>query len=158
MARKLTAIDVVQITGYSREELRALRAAIGFHRSTTLRPRIAQEFTRQDLIVISVIRELETTYGMKRAAIAGIYKLLRTALSGPKPINPKARLLITAIPPVVTYLNEPVDVSEGTLVGLQRVFDRVDTHFGAYMDYAGGQRDLKLSPTVMRQRKSSKTG
>lgn len=151
MARKLTTRDVCEVSGYSKEELRALSAAIGLHKNQNVQPRVAREYTRQDLLVIAVIRELETSYGIRRTAISEIYKSLRTALSGPKPINRKARLFLTVIPPTVTYVNAIADVSGGILLGLQKVFDRVDAHFGAYVESAPAQGDLKLSPTVIRQ-------
>lgn len=158
MARKLTTRDVCEVSGYSKEEFRALSDAIGLHKHQHVQPRVAREYTRHDLIVITVIRELETTFGMRRSAISEIYKPLRTALSGPKPINRKARVLVTVSPPTVTYLDAVADVSDGILFGLQTVFDRVDAHFGAYVESAPAQEDLKLSPTVIRHRNKNTGG
>jgi hypothetical protein len=152
MARKLTARDVCAASGYSRAELRALLAKIGFWRGRPAQARIANEYIPPDLIVIATIRELEVRCGMSRRAITAIYKQLRSTLSTPRSVNRNARILVAASPPAVTYVNEAVNASEGTSLSLQRVFARVEGHLGTSA-LSLGQSNLKLGPTVVRQRK-----
>ena len=158
MPRKLTAQDVREVSGYSREEFRALRSVVGFHGVQPVQARVAEEFTRQDLLVVAVIRELEVSYGMSRSAVAQIYELLRAALKGPKPVDRDARLLITIKPPLVEYLDKRTEIAEGLVIPLQEVFDRVDGHLGAHLESRPAQRDLKLSSSVAKQRKTSRLG
>lgn len=157
MARKLTARDVRDVTGYTREELRALRDAINFHGSQRLQPRVAQEFTRQDLIVLGVIHALESKCGMRRSAISELLRQLRTALSGPRSLSRNAWLVVSLSPAVVTYMDSPEEIHEGIAIRLQTVFDRVDSHLGIHDADAHGQTNLRLSPTIVKQRKTSRS-
>lgn len=158
MARKLTAKDAREVTGYSREELRALLTRIDFHGGHPVQARVALEFTPGDLIVLAAVRELELTCGMSRASVARILKPLKTALSRPRPVNRHARLVVTLAPVAVTYVDASSVVGEGVVVALRRVFDRVDAHLGVYTASARAQGDLKFAPGVVRQRKLSRSG
>lgn len=158
MARKLTAADVREVSGYSRNELRAVLDELPHYRKRGGQARVAREFTRHDLIVLSVIYVLETQYGIRRSAIAQIFMPLRTALSGPKRLNREARLLISIVPPVVSYVETTTKCLEGILVSLEVVFDRVDGYLGSHLDGVTDlQGDLKLGPAVISSRKRNRT-
>lgn len=151
MARKLTAVNVCEATGYSRSELRSLLDVLPHYRRQQAQPRKARQFTRQDLILICLVQVLEAEYGMRKDAIALVFDGLRSALSGPKDQNREACLVISVSPPSVKYEEVPVVVSRGTCVPLGPVFERVDRHVGSFLGTFPEQRDL-LSPAVIGSR------
>ncbi|HJY07292.1 MAG TPA: hypothetical protein VJ323_13315 [Bryobacteraceae bacterium] len=154
MPRKLTASDVVEVTGYSRQELRLILEALPYYRDQKSFPRKAREFSRHDLIALGVVQALEVRYGMRKDAIATIFDLLRNALLGPKRQNSQAHLLISIDPPAVSYREAPTKGSEGILVPLESVFARVDHHLGSYPGSVREQRDV-LSPALISGRRKS---
>jgi hypothetical protein len=156
MARKLTAADLCEVTGYSRAELRSVLNALPYYSTQKSYPRKARQFTRQDLIVICLVQVLETQYGMRKDAIAEVFDVLRSTLSGPKDQNRQARLVISLSPPTVRYEEAPAVVSAGTCVPLEPVFDRVDRHLGSFLGLVPEQRDLALSPALIAGRTGPK--
>jgi hypothetical protein len=146
---------VREVSGYNRHELRAVLDELPFYCDRAAKARVAREFTQQDLIILTVVRELEVTHGMRRNAVAGIFAPLRAALSGPKKLNPQARLHITVSPPRVKYIEIPTVLDGGTTVPLGSIFERVDGYLGLhlYVDNTSDQRSLRLGPTVIAGRK-----
>jgi DNA-binding transcriptional MerR regulator len=158
MGIRLTTRDVCEVSGYTKEEFRALLSALGTAKGRARRPRNTREYSRQDLLVAATIHDLEVRYGMRRAAIAEIYELLRTALSGPRALNRKARLHVTLSPLAVVYVDQTADIWDGIVADLQPVFERVDAHFGTFGETSPAQGDLRLQPSLVRGRAKSATG
>lgn len=157
MPRKLTAADVREVSGYSRNELRAVLDDLPDYAVTSGQARVAREFDRLDLIVLTVIHDLETRHGMRRNAIAGVSRQLRKALSGPKRINREARLLVSVVPPAVNYIEANLRIQSGIVVPLADVFERVDGYLGAHLGGASDQRNLEMRPTVIANRRARGT-
>ncbi len=154
MPRKLTAADVFEVTGYSRQELRLVLEALPYYREQKSYPRRAREFSRHDLIALGVVQALEVRCGMRKDAIAAVFDLLRTALLGPKRQNSQAHLFISIDPPAVSYKEAPTKGSDGILVPLGPIFARVDQHLGSHPGSIRDQRDA-LSPTLLSGRRRS---
>lgn len=152
MPRKITAADVFEVTGYSRQELRLVLEALPYYRKQKSYPRKAREFSRHDLIALGVVQALEVRYGMRKDAIAAVFDLLRSALLGPKRQNSQAHLLISIDPPAVSYKEASTKGSEGILVPLEPVFARVDQHLGSHPGSVRDQRDV-LSPALVSGRR-----
>lgn len=126
MPRRLTTTDVCTVTGYSRDELHATLKALWPYNEEKGSPRVAREFTARDLVVLSVTQVLEHRFGLKRTALGTIGQHLRTALSGPKEVSKKARLVISIDPPSVEYINTSITEREGMVVALGHIFEKVD--------------------------------
>lgn len=126
MPRRLTATDVHTVTGYSREGLQATLNVLWPYCEEKGTPRVAREFGARDLLVLSVTYVLENRLGMRRAALGKIGQSLRTALSGPKEVNGKARLVISIDPPNVDYVTTSITEREGIVVALGPIFEKVD--------------------------------
>jgi hypothetical protein len=157
MPRKLTASNVYEVTGYSRQELRLILEALPYYREQESYPRKAREFSRHDLIVLGITQALETRYGMRKDAIAAVFDRLRAALLGPKRQNSQAHLHISIDPPAVSYKETPTKCSDGILVPLETIFARVDNHLSSHPGSVREQRDV-VRPAVVsirRKRESS---
>lgn len=126
VSRKITAVDVCEVTGYSRNQLRWLLNELPPYSHKKPSPRVAREFTAQDLSILSVIFVLENTYGMRVNAIALVAELISDILSGPKEVSNGARLLICLTPPNVTYIDTTLNSSDGIFVSLDSIFSKVD--------------------------------
>lgn len=152
-ARKLTAADVCEVTGYNRDQLRGVLRELP-QWSAAPAERMARAFSAHDLIVLSVVHTLDAVIGIRRKTIASLFPQLRSALSGPKRVAASARLVITFAPLRVEYLDGKVVAQEGVVVSLQPIFDRVDQYLGAsQLLAANSQTDLRLGPGLIRGRR-----
>ncbi|MDO8706492.1 MAG: hypothetical protein Q7J84_16250 [Sulfuricaulis sp.] len=148
--RKITATDVCEVTGYSRHQLRGLLDDLLIYSRKKTVPRVAREFTRADLIVLAVVRALETRHSVRRDVIASISDLLRRTLAGPKMVNRDARLLISFDPPTIGYLTSVTPPSDGILMSLRPIFQRVDQYLGHGLPYGEEvQPELKFGPGLV---------
>jgi len=144
MPRRLTAADVLEVTGYSRDELHALLRVLAPYNAERSSPRVAREFFPKDLVVLSVTQILENRYGVRRTAVAEIGELLQDALNGPKAANRDARLWITVRPPHVGYVDGPSYAGEGMIVALGPIFEKVDR----YLSFEP-QLSLQFGPSIV---------
>jgi hypothetical protein len=126
MPRRLTVADVCAVTGYARDELHATLRVLWPYNEFRSAPRVAREFSAQDLVVLSVTQAIEHRFGLRRSALARLGEPLRAALSGPKVVSRKARLVISVEPPGVEYVNAAITEREGLVVALGPIFERVD--------------------------------
>jgi len=149
----ITAIDISKVTGYSRNQVRGLLDDLPIYSEQAAEPRVAREYTRSDLLVLTVIHQLEARIGVRRKSLAPIVEPLRKALSGPKTINRDARLLISIDPPDVSYLaTVDTPAKDGILVSLESIFDRVDGHLDFGLPpVANRNRELDFGPMLVSQ-------
>lgn len=148
--RKITATDVCEVTGYSRHQLRGLLDDLPIYSRKKTVPRVAREFTRADLIVLAVVRALETRHSVRRDVIASISDLLRRTLAGPKTVNRDARLLISFDPLTISYLTGVAPPPDGILMSLRPIFQRVDEYLGHGLPYGEEvQSELKFGPGLV---------
>ena len=152
-ARKLTAADVCEVSGYNRDQLRALLNELPGWASAP-KARKARKYSAHDLIVLSVVRMLDTNIGIRRQHISRVFPYLRNALLGPKKITGNARLAITFSPLHVDYLDDRETLREGVIVSLQPVFDRVDRYLsvGTAIE-SDDQVTLQLGPGLVGTRR-----
>ncbi len=144
MGRRLTAADVCAVTGYSRDELHALLRVLEPYCTDKSSPRVAREFTPRDLVVLGVTQLLEVRYGLRRTAVAELGLQLQSALAGPKGVNRDARLAISVRPPSVDYLDDGVIVTEGLVIALGPLFEKVDD----YLSFEP-QLSLQFGPSLV---------
>jgi|APLak6261692095_1056202.scaffolds.fasta_scaffold14569_1 hypothetical protein len=148
--RKLTVVDVCAVTGYQRDSLQTVLKELPPYNEYAKKPRIAREFTPNDIIALCVIYELEIHYGVKRKMIGKISEMLSHTLSGPKPVASNAKLCISFTPPSVIYTTS-VDLNhDGIYLSLKGVFERADQ----YLSYGGSifrseQAELMLPPVAI---------
>jgi hypothetical protein len=128
MRRGLTTADVCEITGYRRDELHAILRCLWPYCDAAPNPRVAREFEPRDLLVLYVTRVLEHDLGLRRVAVGTLGKALQAALSGPRKINPNARLVVTVQPLQVLYVAQNSTDRQGVVVALGPLFERVDTY------------------------------
>jgi hypothetical protein len=133
MRRGLTTADVCEVTGYSRDELHAILRCLWPYCDATPNPRVAREFEPRDLLVLFVTRVLEQSMGLRRVAVGSLGKLLQEALSGPRKINPNARLVVSVDPPKVVYVAQGSTERQGIVVALGPLFEKVDQYLSADM-------------------------
>jgi hypothetical protein len=142
--------DACEVTGYNRDQLRGVLDKLPEFSERTVLPRSAREFTSQDLIVLSVLVELERQIGVERDTAVSIEPLLRKALSGPKNVDSNARIFMSFNPAFAQYLtNGPLPQYDGVIVLLGPIFNRIDHYL-----IPGGtarQADLTLGPTLMKK-------
>lgn len=151
--RKLTAADVCGVTGYNRDQLRGVLKELP-RWSAAPAERMARAFSAHDLIVLSVVHTLDVVIGIRRKTIALVFPKLQSVLSGPKRVAASARLVIAFAPLRVEYLDGKTVVSEGVVVSLQPIFDRVDRYLGVgQLPSADSQADLRLGPGLIRARR-----
>jgi hypothetical protein len=148
MARKLTAADVCEVTGYSRNELHALLKGLEPFASDRPGSRIARAFTPVDLLTLCVTQALEHRYGLRRTSVWEIGHLLGDVLARPRGVARHSKLVISIEPPTVDYRDDSSDDSDGIVVSLGPIFDRIDGHLSF-----GGQLSLQLGPGLVHSRK-----
>lgn len=95
-------------------------------------------------MVLSVTRVLEHRLGVRRTALASLGLPLRSALSGPKTVSKRARLVVSVEPPQAEYVDLSITEKEGIVVALGPIFQRVD----GYLSY-DSQSQLPLIPDLV---------
>lgn len=147
--------DACQVTDYSRDQLRGMLRDLPQFLDTPPEGR-NRTFSRAELLTICVITQMETRYGIKRAAISKIAHKLLATLSGPRAIDPNARLNVVPESSHVTFIAEDAPVSEGLLVPLGSIFQRVDLYLGAHSEN-GKQGELSLGLGIIRSQANQKS-
>lgn len=155
--RKITAVDVCEVTGYSRNQLRGLLDELPGYSEQETTARIAREFARADLSVLSVIHVLESKNNVRRGAIATIAEILRKTLVGPKAVNRNARLLISFDPPKVNYFTSEMPSNDGILISLAPIFERVDRYLNYGLPYGVVEPELNLGPGLVSNKREVAT-
>lgn len=107
-------------------------------------PRVAREFTPRDFVVLGVTRVLEERYGLRRTAVAELGLELQSALAGPKGLNRDARLSVSVRPPRVDYLDAGVIATEGLVIALGPLFEKIDD----YLSFES-QMSLQFGPSLV---------
>lgn len=150
--RKLTASDVCEVTGYRRDQLKALLKEM---KALPAAPseRVAREFSAHDLIVLGVVHMLDTRIGIRRKKIASMLPQLRKALFGPRAVDRSAYVAISFDPLCVEYVSGKATPKESVLVSLEPIFDKVDQYLGAVQPWSAVQGNLRLGAALVRSRR-----
>jgi len=139
-ARRITLTDVSNVTGVSRHRLRNILNELPEFNARQAKARIANVYSKQDLIVIAICVELENRYGLRRDVVASLSTYIRQALSGPKVLARETGLQIMPWQSHVEYCSTTGDLREGIVFTLNTVLERVDTYL------LDEQRPLNLAP------------
>lgn len=150
-AIQLRISDLAAVAGYTRFQLHGLLNDVFPEQARGVKKTRSQRtFSPQDLLVVTVVCELERNYGVKRSVLASVNLPLRQALSGPRKVSREARLVVTFTPPTATYHAANAPVTEGIVLALGPLFAKVDEYLGvAESSRDGGQAVLALSPAVV---------
>jgi hypothetical protein len=152
-ARKLTAADVCNVTGYNRDQLRGLLQELP-QWSAAPAERRARAYLASDLVVLGVVHVLDVLIGMRRKAIAAVFPQLRQCLSRPRSVASSAWLVITFNPVRIHYVDGKAAFSEGVVVFLQPIIERVDSYLGVVKtDTTPMPATLLLRPTIVATRR-----
>lgn len=145
--RALKMADACAISGYTRDQMRALLRDLPSFKSEqdTGRNRI---FTRAELLTIAVIAFMEQRYGIKRSAIGAIVEQLHAVIQSPRVVDRLACLVIVTGESSVSYSRLNETVNEGLVLPLAPIFDRVDTYLGAKTSEK--QIEIAFGPSVLR--------
>lgn len=127
--RTLKMADACAISGYTRDQMRALLRDLPSFTSSQGSGR-SRIFTRIELLAIAIICSMEQKYGVKRAAISTILSELFETLQTPRELDPLACLLIITGESKVSYTNLNEQLAEGLVIPLAPIFDRLDTYLG----------------------------
>lgn len=150
LSRQLTVVDLCKLTGYSRNQVHGL-LKLALPDSPSKGERFAREFRYQDMILVAVMTELETRFGIKRDRIAVVAKRLAQVLSGPREPNREVRLIVSFNPPKVIYAPEPRAADDVVVMALGPIFERADNYVQSGGELAARQHPLRLGPAVVRQ-------
>lgn len=142
--------DVCKVSRYTRNQLRGVLDELPCYAEQPTSERVAREFFRSDLSVLSVVYVLDRQFNIRRTAITLIIDQLLEALRGPKTVNREAWLLVTFDPPSVRYLTEQEPLQNGILVELGPIFERVDIYAAGnplHENYV--EPELDFGPTLI---------
>lgn len=157
MGRKITHFDLCDVTGYDRVRMQTIIKNVPPYCHQKGVARVAKEYYRLDLIVLSVVRALDEELGLRLQAIAAIGLQLREELAVPRGLNENAGLLIRISPPSVRYVDLKGEPGIGIVVPLKQIFDKID-RYGSFAPLEGETGHLNLPPSIIRsqQRKAGK--
>ena len=146
-SRRITSADLVGVTGFSRHRLRSFLKDIPEYADRQGTARVAREYSRQDLAVITICCVMEERYGIRREVIAQLVPEVRRVLGVPRVLATNAFLIVIPCPPSARYMDGISDVEEGTVIPLSDILNRVDIYLlGDQVAEPDGQRNLDLRP------------
>ncbi len=145
-ARRITLADAVNVTGMTRHQLRNLLNEIPEFRDRRTTARVANTYSKQDLIVIAVCAHLELRLGLRREVIGSLSRSFRGVLSRPRPIGSAAYLMIGLGNEVrMALLAGEVVPKEGIVLNLGSLLGNIENYL------LDEQRTLALSPVAVGQ-------
>lgn len=148
--RKISVSDVCELTGYTRNQLRGLLRDMPSFVCHEPLPRSGRTFTRGELVVLCVITEMEATYGMRRASIGTVLQPLLSAIQTPRSPGRKSVLNVVMVSQTVLHLDSPNFATEGLIVPLEPIYERIEKYLGAHPD--SDQIELALGPVMVAHR------
>lgn len=91
-------------------------------------PRVANEYTAHDLVLVLIVSMLESRFGLRRDAVAALASGIAEALARPAAVDSAGWLLLCVDPLQVQRLDSVPAVAEGIVFALDPVFDRIDDY------------------------------
>ena len=149
MQRKLTAIDLCNVSGYSRDQLQAVLRSLPPYCDVPSAERVARLFSPQDLIVISVAYQLEVKCAFHRRDFKKIGVELHTQLNGPRQVTSSPVLVVSVEPSTVTYHTVMSQDIEGIVIRLRPIFNGVDSYLTGEMSNVGLQGGFDFTPALL---------
>jgi hypothetical protein len=144
--RRITLADAANVTGMTRHQLRNLLNEIPEFKDRRTRARVANTYSKQDLIVIAVCAHLELKLGLRREVIGPLSSSFRDVLLRPRPIDKAAYLMISLDNEVrMALLAGEVAPKEGIILNLGPLLGNIENYL------LDEQRTLALSPVAIGQ-------
>lgn len=130
ISASITAIDICEITGFSRHKLRGLLRELPEFAGGTEKARVARKYTLSELLLITICCELEESFGLRRKVIGALTNDIKQCLSRTRNVHMEACLHIRLKPQVVTYLSDLPDIEAvaGLVVPLGRIYKKINAH------------------------------
>ncbi len=146
--RTLKMADACAMTGYTRDQIRALLRDLppftldqGSGRSRV--------FSRVELLAITIISFMEQRYGVKRGAIGAILEGLLEALQAPREVDSLACLVIVTGEEAVLFSRLTESVEEGLVIPLAPILDKLDIYLGVKAPHK--QMEIGFRPSALRK-------
>ena len=145
-SRRITLVDAVNVTGMTRHQLRNLLNEIPEFKGRRTTARVANAYSKQDLLIIAICAHLELMLGLRREVISSLSGSLREVLSRPRPIGNDAYLVISIGCGVhVAVLSDDVTPQEGVVLNFAVLLRNIESYL------LDEQRTLALSPVAIGQ-------
>lgn len=129
---KLTAQHVCDVTGWSRDQLRAVLADLPPFRDWKSEARVARRFSPADLLFLAAVAHLERDAGLKRSAISRVALALRDVLASRSPAMSFDAIFVSLSPPTVTVLDDSMPEESGLVIQLSPIARKVHEYFGMH--------------------------
>lgn len=149
MQRKLTVVDLCNVSGYSRDQIQAVLRLLPPYCDVPSAERVARLFSPQDLIVISVAYQLEVKCAFRRRDFNKIGVELHSQLNGPRPVTSSPVLVVSVEPATVTYHTAMSQDIEGIVIRLRPIFNTVDSYLTGAISNIGSQGGFDFDPTLL---------
>ena len=149
MQRKLTTIDLCNVSGYSRDQIQAVLRLLPPYCDVPSAERVARLFSPQDLIVISVAYQLEVKCAFRRRDFKKIGVELHAQLNGPRQVTSSPVLVVCVEPATVTYHAATSQDIEGIVIRLRPIFNTVDSYLTGAISNIGSQGGFDFAPALL---------
>lgn len=146
MGAGITLADAVNVTGMTRHQLRNLLKEIPEFKHRRATARVANTYSKRDLIIIAACAHLELKLGLRREVIGSLSSGLRDVLSAPPPISNVTYLIISLGDVVqMDLLVDEVAPKEGIILNLGLLLSNIEDYL------SDEQQTLALSPVAVGQ-------
>lgn len=142
--RPITASDLCELTGYSRDQMRGLLAEMPRFSRRRTEARVARSYSNHDVLVVVVLCRLETVYGLKRGILASLCEAIAASLTAPRKVSREACLILRAQDATCEYADTAPLINDGLIVALGPIFLAIDCYL---LPTPLVQREVGLSAT-----------
>lgn len=146
--------DLCELSGYSRDQMRALLAELPRFANRHSEARIARVFSNHDVMLVVLLCRLEAVYALKRSAVATLCEPIATALTAPREVSKRACLVLRVQDATCEYLDPAPAIDDGLVVALEPVFLTIDSYM---LPMPLVQREVGLSATGTLRKPASAT-
>lgn len=142
--RQITISDLCELTGYSRDQMRGMLAALPRFARRYAEARVASVYSNHDVVLVVLLCRLETVYGLKRSAVAALCEPIAATLAAPRKVSKDACLVLRVQNATCEYIDTAPLINDGLIVALGSIFLSIDSYL---LPTPLVQRDVGLSAT-----------
>lgn len=142
--RQITISDLCELTGYSRDQMRGLLSELPRFARRPTEARVARLYTNQDVMLIALLCQLETLYGLKRSFISILSEQICSVLLAPRKVVKQAWLIVRVQDGTCEYVDKLPVIDCGLVVPLSPIFIAIDSYL---LPTPLIQRDIGFSAT-----------
>lgn len=126
--RSITISDLCELSGYSRDQMRALLAELPRFAKRRAEARVARVYSGHDLMLVLLLCRLETVYALKRSAVSILCEPIAAALTAPREVGNEACLVLRVQDATCEYVDPAPAINDGIVVALGPVFRAIDSY------------------------------